>query len=277
MSKFHTKNQMFISNVALLVKDLNESKDFYQNVLKMSVKNETQDSLDLYAGPTKLITLIGNSNASRVQTLGLYHFALLLPSFADLAHIVKHFIDVKYPLTGASDHGVSQALYLNDPDGNGIEIYADRKKEDWPLEGGKTSMYTDHLNFNELMKLLPNEPYEQMPEKTVMGHLHFHVNTINDGKKFFVDVLGYDVIISYGRDSALFLSDQEYHHHVGLNIWSQATSFRQQNQTGLMGYTLLVPPLYKESLLTRLKENNFELTNNQFTDPLNQKVTLEFT
>src|SRR5262249_52339793 len=154
-------------------------------------------------------------------TTGLYHFAILVPSRADLARSLMRLVETETVLQGAADHGVSEALYLADLDGNGIEIYRDRPRAEWPvvdgpataLGAGRLRMGADPLDFDNLASAAAPGPV--LPPGTVIGHVHLHVARLDEAQQFYVDVLGFELMQRYGP-SALFVSAGGYHHHIGL-------------------------------------------------------------
>ncbi|MBM7578097.1 VOC family protein [Jeotgalibacillus terrae] len=219
---FHSKPTTFIRNVEIKVENLHRSIEFYQNKLGFSVLDQTASTAKLTAdGRTSFLSLVQPEYAKPKQgrTTGLYHFAILLPKRSDLANIVIHFAENGIRV-GASDHDVSEALYLNDPDGNGIEIYYDRDPAEWSWRNEEVAMTVDPLNFDELLThATPEKPWQGMPEKTVMGHIHLHVSELKKTEEFYVKGLGMDLVNRFGGQ-ALFLSYGNYHHHVGVNVWN---------------------------------------------------------
>jgi len=167
--------------------------------------------------------LTGQPGARRrpPRTTGLYHFAILTSSRAALARSLRRLAEVRWPLSGASDHLVSEALYLDDPDGNGIEIYSDRPRDAWPRRNGQIQMATDPLDFDSLLAELErdHQPWDGLAPDTVIGHAHLHVADLRTTEDFYHGVLGFDIIQHYGP-SALFVSAGGYHHHIGLNTWA---------------------------------------------------------
>ena len=215
-----------IGSVHLTVSDLARAILFYEMRLGLKLRHQENGTAVMgVAGGGELLVLSENrSAAARVRgTTGLYHFAILVPSRPDLAHRLRRLIETNTPMQGASDHGVSEALYLADPDGNGIEIYRDRPREAWPVVGGQLRMGVDPLDLDDLLKEeTPGGSVEGdviMPAGTTMGHVHLHVADLSAAHRFYVDVLGFDVMLRYGP-SALFVSAGGYHHHIGLNTWA---------------------------------------------------------
>lgn len=278
---FHTPNLFYFTKISLLVHHLKRSLEFYEDILGFHVVSQTKTTAHLSANEKDiLIELIEDVHAKPLGlTQGLYHFALLLEKRSELATVIKHLVDKRYPISGASDHGVSEAIYLDDPDGHGIEIYTDKPKDQWPLENGSLTMYTKTLDLDSLMKELPlNTPYT-LPENTILGHLHFHVPNLEEAKRFYVDTLGFQVVMYYST-SALFVSDQGYHHHLGLNTWQRDAPLCEKRQIGLKSYVLNVPEKDYLPLLKRLNDSHIELMTEDdlsyIVDPLYQKLILNF-
>src|SRR5262249_15090668 len=166
-----------------------------------------------------LLVLTQCVKAPRVRgTTGLYHFAILVPSRGDLARALRRLVETDTVMQGAADHGVSEALYLADVDGNGIEIYRDRPRAEWPFVGGRPQMAPAPIDFDELSSET-DESGAGLAPGTVIGHVHLHVSTLDEARRFYVDVLGFELMQRYGP-SALFVSAGGYHHHIGLNTWA---------------------------------------------------------
>ncbi len=167
-----------------------------------------------------LLALTSSPTAPHVSgTTGLYHFAVLVPSRAHLARALRRLVDTGTPLEGAADHGVSEAVYLGDPDGNGIEIYRDRPRAEWPVVNGRLHMGVDALDLDGLLdESRLGQPFE-LASGTTIGHVHLRVSDLTAARQFYVDVLGFELMQRYGS-SALFVSAGGYHHHIGLNTWA---------------------------------------------------------
>lgn len=192
-------------------------------------------------GRTPLLTIKRPKNVTpkQTKTAGLYHYALLLPSRSALADILHHFIQQKVPL-GASDHLVSEALYLNDPDGNGIEIYADRSSSTWDWKDGEVVMATEPLNTESLLAEGTGEPWRVLPTDTIMGHIHLHVSDLERAAAFYKEGLGFDVVCRYHQ--ALFLSTGGYHHHIAINTWNGVGApAPAENSVGIDSFALKLP------------------------------------
>lgn len=211
-----------IQHVELKVENLERSISFYKKVIGFSVLEKTEKEVFLTAdGETSLLSLkeLEHYSPKQGKTTGLYHFAILLPERVYLASILKHFLKQGIEL-GASDHLVSEALYLSDPDGNGIEVYADRDSSTWKWQNNEVVMDTKPLDGQNLLNELPkDEEWKGLPHKTLIGHIHLHVRNLEEAEKFYKEGLGLDIVTNYGGH-ALFLSFHRYHHHIGVNVWA---------------------------------------------------------
>ncbi|WP_280771383.1 VOC family protein [Salipaludibacillus daqingensis] len=219
---FHQPPATYVREVSLKVINLQQTCDFYEKSLGLQLLQKTERSAVFTAdGKTPIITLEKPDNVTENQprTTGLYHFALLLPTRAELGLLLQHLIDEKYPLQGASDHLVSEAIYLADPEGNGIEIYIDRPPSKWEWNGDNVKMTVDPLDVEGLLSEAEGKVWSGIAPKTIMGHIHMHVANLDDAEVFYCSGLGFDKVSQLG-DQALFLSSQDYHHHIGLNTWA---------------------------------------------------------
>ena len=213
--------QTTIGAVHLTIPDLDRSIAFYTDRLGFEVHRRDGDAAALGAGGSDLMVLVQAPAAPHVRgTTGLYHFAILVPSRADLARSLRLLAETDTHLQGVADHGVSEALYLADPDGNGIEIYRDRPRAEWPIHDGQLEMTTDPLDLDDLLTHAPRGAgHHALAGATVVGHVHLHVRNLEDAESFYVGVLGFDLMQRF-RSSALFVSAGGYHHHIGLNTWA---------------------------------------------------------
>jgi catechol 2,3-dioxygenase len=210
--------------VHLTVSDLAASVSFYRGVVGLEQLERHDGTARLGTGASELLVLVEERGArsSRGHT-GLYHFALLLPERADLARWLTHAARERVPLQGLSDHYVSEAIYLGDPDGHGIEIYCDRPREIWEGSVGQR-LTTQPLDVSNLLGTLgdpESEPFDGLPERTVMGHVHLKVASIAETVTFYRDVLGFALMAQLGHQAA-FLAAGGYHHHIGANTWESA-------------------------------------------------------
>ncbi|MGE7879018.1 VOC family protein [Peribacillus muralis] len=236
---FHQKPVTFVGEVSINVMNLNDAIMFYQDIIGLQLLKKTDRQAVLTTdGKTPLLTLEQPAGVTPKEgrTSGLYHFALLLPTRADLAEFLRHLLQTKYPF-GAADHAVSEALYITDPDGNGIEIYVDRPSDRWKWADGEVAMGTDPLDGNDLLEESDRE-WSKLPEGTLMGHIHLHVSDLRKTEEFYMQGLGFTVVNRFG--GALFTSTGGYHHHIGLNTWNGVgVPAPKENSVGLNWYTLV--------------------------------------
>ena len=208
-----------IGAVHLTISSLDDSIRFYQAHLGFVVHRREERTAWLGAGGADLLVLSACERAPRARgTTGLYHFAVLVPTRADLARAFMRLVETDTLMQGAADHGVSEALYLADVDGNGIEIYRDRPRGEWPFANGQLRMGADPIDFADLASAA-SPSGAGLARETVIGHVHLHVSRLDEAQRFYVDVLGFELMQRYGP-SALFVSAGGYHHHIGLNTWA---------------------------------------------------------
>jgi catechol 2,3-dioxygenase len=249
-----------LGSVSLTVSDLPRALDFYQRTLGLQVHYRQGQAAGLGAGVETLLQLIAVPGALRhPRTSGLYHFALLVPSRLELARVLHNLTETIGGPGGASDHLVSEALYLSDPDGNGIEIYRDRPRDQWPLDQGQIRMAVDPLDFHGLMAELESSAsaWPGMHPDTVLGHMHLHVADLNAALAFYTRVVGLDLMALYGG-SAAFLSAGGYHHHLGINTWNGiGAPPPPPDSVGLRHFSVLLPNSDdRERLESRLNQNH---------------------
>ncbi|MEW5956585.1 MAG: VOC family protein [Chloroflexota bacterium] len=211
-----------LGHVHLTVSDLDRSLEFYQQIIGLQVHRRQGETAYLGAGRADILALTGRPDARRVTgATGLYHFAILTPSRLALAHSLRRIAETQTPVQGFADHWVSEAIYLADPDGNGIEIYRDRPRDEWPYRNGRLQMASDPLDLEGVLAELEGhaEPWTGLAPGTVLGHMHLHVAHIAQAEAFYQGVIGFDLMLRYGP-SASFLSAGGYHHHLGVNTWA---------------------------------------------------------
>lgn len=196
-----------------------------------------------------------NVTAKQPRTTGLYHFALLLPTRSDLGNVLQHLLNSGYPLQGASDHLVSEALYLADPDGNGIEIYRDRPSSTWEWNDSEVVMATKPLDAEAILSEGNGKPWTGLPSATLMGHIHLHVSELEQTENFYRNGLGFEVVSNY-HNQALFISTGRYHHHIGLNVWNGiGAPSPLESSVGLESFTLVFPAEEaREHAISQLRE-----------------------
>jgi catechol 2,3-dioxygenase len=230
--------------VHLTVSDLGRSLDYYQLVVGLQVRERDNGTARLGTNGEELLVLYEEPGAEPApRNTGLFHFALLVPTRHDLARWLAHAANDQIPLEGMSDHLVSEAIYLRDPDWHGIEIYRDRPRVEWERDGEFVKMATLPLDVQGVVSALDGGEgaFEQLPSGTTMGHVHLQVADIPASERFYTDLLGMDVQARYG-DGASFLSAGGYHHHVGANVWnSRGAAPPPPGSAALRHATVLLP------------------------------------
>ena len=229
--------------VRLLVSDLARSVRYYEQILGLTVVARTGSAASLApqgsARPlVELETRPGTRPSEPRAALGLYHFALLLPSREDLGRFLQHLSSLG-ARAGMADHFVSEAVYLTDPDGLGIEVYADRPRDAWKQNGRELVMTTEPLDAAGLVAAAAGTAWQGLPAGTVMGHVHLHVGDIDEAAAFYHAALGFDKVV-WSYPGALFMSAGGYHHHLGTNTWSHGPR-PAADQARLLSWDLIVP------------------------------------
>ncbi|PIC81284.1 glyoxalase [Sporosarcina sp. P18a] len=241
MRNFHQRPNIFVGQVNINVTNLNSSLEFYQQVLGFQVLEQTNRKAVLTAdGKIGLLTIEQPADVlpKEERRSGLFHFALLLPTRADLSVFLRHLSGTGYRF-GASDHLVSEALYITDPDGNGIEVYIDRPSTEWTWSNGEVKMVSDPLDGESLLAVSDLE-WNGLPADTIMGHVHLHVADLQKAEEFYTKGLGFTVVSHYPQ--AIFISTGDYHHHIALNTWQGVGAPKpRKNSVGINWYTLVFP------------------------------------
>jgi catechol 2,3-dioxygenase len=233
-----------LGRVQLQVADLERSLGYYERVLGFRLLERTHASAALASegDAAPLIELHERRGAAPVPPhgrLGLYHYAILLPDRATLGGFVAHLAEIGVR-AGASDHLVSEALYLHDPDGLGIEVYADRPRSDWRHQEGQLAMTTAPLDLQGLVRAADGKRWSGMPAGTVIGHVHLHVGDLDRAEAFYHQGLGLDKVV-WSYPGALFLSAGGYHHHLGVNTWARGAAPAGDGDARLLEWEILVP------------------------------------
>jgi len=235
-----------LANVELVVGDLDAQAGFYRDAIGLRELRRADGVVELGApdGDRPLVTLIERPDApARPRgTTGLFHLALLVPDRAELARALNRVTATGHRFTGASDHLVSEALYLDDPEGNGIEIYRDRPRAEWPRAEGQLQMATLPLDLEGVLASAPSgDAGEGMAAGTTLGHMHLQVASIPDADAFYTGGIGFDATVR-GYPGALFVSAGGYHHHIGLNTWAgEGAPAPPPGARGLHSYTIVLP------------------------------------
>jgi len=239
--------------VRLAVRDIERSSGFYRRAIGLEPLPSDGPVVRLGAGGRAIVELEATPDAQPAArgASGLFHLAVLVPDRAALAGAVRRVGEAGWGFTGASDHLVSEALYLNDPEGNGIEIYRDRAREEWPVADGVLQMDTLPLDIDAVMAELPGGPGEpRVPATTALGHVHLKVDSLDTARRFYVGVIGFEVMVET-YPGALFVAAGGYHHHVGLNTW-MSTRPAETGALGLRHIEIVVPdPAQREAIATR--------------------------
>ncbi len=252
-----------IGRVALTVGDLAGVSDFYERVVGLRTIEAGEGHTLLGAGDRPLVELVEDRTAPPrpPRTTGLFHLALLVPGRSELARSLQRLIETRWPLAGASDHLVSEALYISDPEGNGIEIYRDRPHDEWQRDGDELRMATLPLDLNDLLGELDGEVADSaVSADTGMGHVHLNVADLDASERFYAGLLGLDVT-ARNYPGALFLSAGGYHHHIGLNTWrGEGIPAPPVGALGLRSYELTLPTSEAvDGAIAKLRENATEV------------------
>ncbi len=272
---FHEQNIMHIKDLTLKVKDLNKMIAFYTEIMGM-VLIEQSETKAILGTKTKALLTLEQNDAYEIQarTEGLYHAAYLLPTQADLANFVFHLMKHKVEF-GAGDHYVSEAMYFDDPEGNGIEVYADRDPKTWTWKTNLVEMATVAVDFEKLLNLTTHE-FKTLPDDTQVGHIHLQVKNLQDNELFYKDSIGFDLVSEL--PAAYFLSDGKYHHHIAFNGWLGRHIHKASDKTtGLKSFTIHVSTeLEKDFIISKLHDHHFELKEDGVLDPNGVLVKFEY-
>jgi catechol 2,3-dioxygenase len=245
---FRLPPSAYVGQVTLQVASLERSLGFYRDVLGLQVISRDRDDgqeqavVGVAEDATGLVTLRERPGVRPVRPhgrLGLYHVAYLLPDRAALGRFLRHVVDVGVPL-GAADHAVSEALYLTDPDGLGVEVYRDRPRSEWIVRNGQVVGGADPIDSTGILDAAGDSAWTGAPAGTRVGHVHFHVGALDEAVRFYHAALGLDRV-RWAFPGALFLSAGGYHHHVGLNTWAAGAPVAGAQDARLLEWTLVVP------------------------------------
>lgn len=242
--------------VGLSVRDLGRSLDFYRSAIGLDVLDEGGGRADLGVGARRLLAL-EERRGTRLdfEAAGLFHFALLLPSRAALGRQLRHLLEADVPLTGASDHHVSEALYLDDPDGHGIELYRDRPRDGWIVDG-RIHLITERLDHEGVLAAgdASDQAWAGLDPGTVMGHVHLQTHDLPAARRCYVERLGFEV--THALPQATFMSVGGYHHHVAVNVWGRKRkpAVPAAGGIGLLWYEIRVPEAALADLAQKLPD-----------------------
>lgn len=231
----------------LAVADRERSLAFYREFLGLTVLDEVphdgEPAVMLGAQGVAVIRIVARPGIAPLprRVTGLYHAAILLPDRAALGRVILRLAEARYPF-GASDHAVSEALYLDDPDGNGLEIYADRDRSEWTWDGDRVRMTTVALDLDAVVAAIPDGSprWAPMPAGTTLGHVHLRVGDAGAAERFYAGTVGFDVVASF--PGATFMSVGGYHHHLGANSWETGGAPPRSDATaGLIEWEIVLP------------------------------------
>ena len=242
-------SKIYLAEAVLNVKDLAGQTAFYSQIIGLEILSRTEKEVILGAGNKPLVHLIETNREEVVKSsYGLYHMAILLPSREDLADVFKHIAELNVPFVGAADHGYSEALYLEDPEGNGIELYRDKPVSTWDIrEEGRIIGVTEALAAQDIYELGERVESFTLAEGTRMGHIHLSVKDRRKSSQFYQKVLGLED--KFSVPSASWIAAGDYHHHLAVNEWGgKRLASRKQGLPGLAYYVIEVAS--KEELLT---------------------------
>jgi catechol 2,3-dioxygenase len=247
---FRLPDATHLGRVRLQVADLDRSIAYYEAVLGLRVIERSGDTATLGPGQqngegadsavlVELHAKAGVRPVARRGHIGLYHFAILLPDRASLGRLISHLASLNVH-AGMSDHLVSEAIYLQDPDGLGIEVYADRPRERWRYEDRQLAMTTEPLDVPDLVRAAQGIPWTGAPAGTVLGHVHLYVRDLERASEFYHEGLGLDKVV-WGYPGALFMSAGGYHHHLGTNTWAANAPLPTEDDARLLEWEIVVP------------------------------------
>ena len=237
---YEYNSHIYLAEVALNVKDLESQTAFYHQLLGLEILNQSENQVLLGAGGKPLVRLIKTDDISNPkQSYGLYHMALLLPTREDLANVFKHLLDLKIPVVGGADHGYSEAIYLEDLEGNGIELYRDKPEAEWDVREDGRIMVTEELSAQAIYQLGKELDPFVIAEGTRMGHVHLSVKNSREASSFYQESLGLED--KFTIPHASWIASGDYHHHLAVNEWGgKNLAPREHGMIGLAYYVVEV-------------------------------------
>jgi catechol 2,3-dioxygenase len=279
MNNFHQAPTVYTGEVNIKVSNLDRAVSFYENIIGLKVLNKSAERVTLTTnGRTPLVTLEqpGDVIPLARRHSGLFHYALLLPTRGDLSVFLRHLIQSRYPF-GAGDHYVSEALYMTDPDGNGIEIYRDRPSSEWRWDNGLVEMATLEIDAEGILAE-SDAPWTGLPTGTILGHMHLHVGNLKQAEQYYNDVLDFKTVSYYPQ--AAFMSTGDYHHHIAINTWQGVgVQAPPRNMVGLNWYSLVYPDAaVRQTVIHQLEQAGAVVTQEQdgymTSDPAGNHIRL---
>lgn len=276
MIYYYHKDAIHISRIDLYVSNLEISKEFYTNQLGFSILKEDKHMISLSVDHEhEILCLHENQNLELKHTENnIYHFAILLPTRKDLGNYLHHLIRKQIPIDGAADHLVSEAIYLQDPDGIGIEISCDKDDSTWFIKEDFIDMDTLPFDYKGVYYAADDQPFTTLPIDTIIGHLHLQVSDIEKIKKFYQDVIGFKITNEEMKD-AIFLSDKNYHHHLAINTWNKQSKKINQMKSFTITYPNCEKFVKTIDQIKKLKLNYQEINQGYLIkDPENTEIIL---
>lgn len=281
--RFRLPDDTHLGRIRLQVSDLSRSVAYYQQQLGFHVTFRDAHTAWLHTaardgqpGRAPLIVLhqrAGTKPIPRHGTLGLYHFAILLPDRASLGRFVKHLVDGDARF-GSADHLVSEAIYLWDPDGLGIEVYVDRPADSWQANGRELMMATDRLDLRSLIDAGGEHPWQGMPAGTTLGHMHLSVGDLDAARRFYHEALGLELTV-WSYPGALFMSAGGYHHHLAANTWAAGARAASEHDARLLDWELVLPHSTDvQAAEDSLRAAGYATRDNTVTDPWGTQLKL---
>lgn len=252
--------ELSLGPVHLIVTDLDRSVGFYETAIGLQLIAREDDTAHLGAGAGELLVLHEHPDARRAgRHAGLYHFALLHPTRQELGRALRRLAETGTPIQGASDHGISWAIYLPDPDGNGIELAADQPRENWGNLRDPRTIGPRPLDMQDLLATIgPDEVTTHADRDLRVGHLHLHVGDVDEALAFYRDVVGFEVQTLF--EGAAFVSAGGYHHHLGLNTWrGEGVPPPPADAVGLEHWTVRIDRDSMGALRGRLERTGVEI------------------
>ena len=260
---FASRTPLHIGAVGLIARDVDLLTGYYQNLLGLTVLERAPKLAKLGVNGATLLEIerLPDAKPDDARTAGLYHTAFLMPTRQDHARWILHIARNRVPISGASDHGVSEAFYLDDPEGNGIEVYNDRPKAQWQIQSGMVVMQTKQLDIEAIVREVDpaNAAYTAAPDGLRIGHIHLRVGNVEQAEQFYRGVVGLD--LTRRRGGATFMSSDGYHHHVGANVWhSDGAGARDKDRAGLAWFSMeAADSTVLDAATARLKAANAEI------------------
>ena len=260
---FRLPDETRIGRVQLQVSDLQRSIEYYSGVLGLRVRSGSSGSAELgaYGDESPVVILHERPGARPVPRrglLGLYHFAILLPDRAALGRFVQH-IGTLGVYAGSADHAVSESLYLTDPDGLGIEVYADRPRTSWQVNGSEVHLTVEPLDLRDLVREAGGTAWTGLPAGTVIGHMHLYVGELEEASALYHAALGFDKT-AWSFPGALFLSAGGYHHHLGTNTWVAGAPVATDEDARMLEWDLVFPAADVEKAAQSLTDAGYRVT-----------------